>query len=180
MTKKKTKKKRQEKTYGNFATLAGHESSQKTLSKAIGKLGDAEGDVRRRALRKSIKAAENVGDLQAARSFSYQLAREDSLNIRKVAGDQADAILRASAPAVRNAHRPTTQRGRAQRETLERVFTGDYEPTRLDGEMMLESQRRIIEAEHELKKARTPETREAAAYRLTRAKLIDGHRRGEI
>ena len=180
MTKKAKKKKRQEKTYGNYAAAAGYESSRKTMSKAIGKLSDAEGDMRRRALRKSIKAAENVGDLQTARSLSYQLAKENLLNLHKVAGSQADAILRASAPAIRNAHRPATQWGRTQRDTLERVFTGDYERERIEDETMLESQRRVIEAERELKKARTPEAREAAAYRLTRAKLIDGHRRGEI
>ena len=163
------------------------------LAKAIGQLGHTEGDEHRRKLRKSMNAAVKAGDMQAARSFAYQLAREDGASVRKGASEtlarvgfndqaQASAILRASSPAIRNAQRrPDRGAGNWQRATLRSAYSGDYVAESPDeSETLLESQRRIVEAERDLRKARTPEAREAAAHQLTRWKLIDGHRRGEI
>jgi hypothetical protein len=165
------------------------------LSKAIAQLAlsaDWRGQ-RREALRKSIKAATKDGDMQAARSLSYQLAREEGVRVRKEASaalaragtsdqDQPTAILRAITPSIRNAQRrPDRAAGSWQRAALQSVYRGDYVAERPDqSETQLESQRRIIEAEEGLRKATSPEAREAWGYRLTRERLIDGHRRGEI
>jgi hypothetical protein len=70
--------------------------------------------------------------------------------------------------------------GRSQRGVLRSVIDGTATPEELEGETILESQRRIQDLEGQLRKAANPAERERLGYMLTRAKLIDGHRRGLI
>jgi hypothetical protein len=165
------------------------------LAKAIGDLALSVdwGEQHRKALRKSVKVAERAGDLQTARALSYQLAREEGIRVRKEASAalasvgtsnqlQPRNILNASARAIRNAQRKSDRgAGASQREILRSVYRGDYASESPDeDETELESQRRIREAEEGLRKAASPEAREAWGYRLTRERLKAGHRRGEI
>jgi len=164
------------------------------LAKAIGQLALSEDwrGQRRDALRKSMLAATKAGDQQAARSFSYELAREDVISVRKEASaalaraglsdqDQPRAILQASALAIRNAQRrPDRNAGASQRAILQSAYGGDYAAEHLDeSETWLENQR-LKAVEEGLRKASSPQEREAWAYRLTRERLKAGHRRGEI
>jgi len=187
------------KTKKKSKNSVGYEMTKTRLTKAIDELAlsaDWRGQ-RRRALKKSMKAAAAAGDLQSARSFAYQLAREKIVKVRKAASDVASAalagvgtsgqlqpreILNASARSVRNAQRKGDRgAGRSQYRALRDAAFGDYTPESPDVDAtQLESQSRIIAAERDLRKATTPEAREAAAYRLTRARLIEGHRLGEI
>jgi hypothetical protein len=188
-------------------------SRTQKLAKAIGELAVSAEGQHRKALRKSMKAAMKNGDMQTARSLSYQLAREEGAAVHKEASAQLAsvgtsgqvqsrailnasaqssvgtsnqlqprAILNASAQTIRNAQRSVDRgAGLSQRETLRGVYRGDYVAQAPDVDAsQLESQSRVQEAERALRKARTPEAREAAAYQLTRWKLIDGHRKGEI
>jgi len=64
---------------------------------------------------------------------------------------------------------------------LRDVYTGDYRRESLPVDQTeLESQTRIREAEVNLQKAETPEARAEWGMRLTKERLVLGHRRGEI
>ena len=162
------------------------------LAQSIELLRAARGPAQRReALEKAIVAAGGTAT-QAGRGYAYMLAKENLLDFAGVAAElgtnveaQPRAIAAASGPSIRTAlgpaQRPSSARISDPRQSLRDVYTGDYRRESLPVDQTeLESQTRIREAEVNLQKAETPEARAEWGMRLTKERLVLGHRRGEI
>lgn len=128
---------------------------------------------------------------QERATWSYELSKAKlaashaavtALGIAANQGNQGRAIADASAPAIRRAQGAALRTGgQDPKRALAAVLSGQYIRQSLPrDETQLSSQSRIQDLEDQLRKAANPQQREAIGYQLTRAKLVRGHRLGEI
>jgi hypothetical protein len=141
--------------------------------------------IKARLYREAVAAEREAATKAVAATFGRIRVGDPQGSVRA----QEAALAAATGRDIRRVHsasgggprsRAIDMFGRSQRGVLRSVIDGTATPEELEGETILESQRKIQALEGQLRKAANPSDRERIGYMLTRAKLIDGHRRGLI
>jgi hypothetical protein len=150
--------------------------------------------LRLNALERAVKSTPSDVGLQylLAKEQILQGRQDDGLRARALPPlDQASAIRAAAAPAIANALGAAINGPHDPRRSLVSAFRGDYnrlspadlpggDPTLPSLRLNHQADTEIRDLSKQLKKAASPEERERVGYALTRARLVEGHRRGVI